>query len=107
MTGMAPIVIGGITLGAGTFAFRLAGATLKSRMTVSPRTQRVLTAASVVLLVALVATLTLLQDDGFSGWARPCGVAVGGGLAWRKAPFVLVVLAAAAVTAGLRQLGVS
>jgi hypothetical protein len=34
------------------------------------------------------------------------GVLVGGALAWRKAPFVLVVVAAAATAAGLRLLGV-
>jgi hypothetical protein len=35
------------------------------------------------------------------------GVLVAGVLAWRKAPFLVVVLAAAAVTALLRLLGVS
>lgn len=103
---MIAIVLAGIGLGMGTFGFRFAGANLKSRIAVSERTQHLLTASSVVLLVALVGTSTLLDGGAFAGWARPAGVAVGGLLAWRKAPFVLVVLAAAAVAAGLRLLGI-
>jgi branched-subunit amino acid transport protein len=103
---MIAIVVAGIGLGVGTFGFRFAGASLKSRITVSARTRHLLTASSVVLLVALVATSALLDADTFAGWARPAGVAVGGVLAWRKAPFVVVVLAAAGVAAGLRLLGV-
>ena len=34
------------------------------------------------------------------------GVLAGGVLAWRKAPFIVVVIVAAAGTAGLRLLGV-
>lgn len=103
---MIGIVIAGLALGVGTFGFRFAGASLKSRLTISARTQQLLAAASVVLLIALVGTSTLLDGGSFAGWARPAGVAVGGVLAWRKAPFVVVVLAAAAVAAGLRLLGV-
>ncbi|WP_435152849.1 hypothetical protein [Micromonospora aurantiaca (nom. illeg.)] len=39
--------------------------------------------------------------------ARPAGVLVGLLLAWCRAPFVLVVVAAAATTAVLRLLGVA
>jgi hypothetical protein len=60
----------------------------------------------VILLLALVASSTVVDAGHFAGWARPAGVAVGGVLAWRKAPFVVVVLAAAAVAAGLRLIGV-
>jgi branched-subunit amino acid transport protein len=73
---------------------------------VGPRAERLLTVASVVLLTALVANAAVLQGDGFAGFARPAGVAVGGILAWRKAPFVVVVVAAAATAATLRLLGV-
>jgi branched-subunit amino acid transport protein len=103
---MIAIVLAGIGLGVGTFGFRFAGANLQSRIRVSARAQQLLTASSVVLLVALVGTSTLLDGGSFAGWARPAGVAVGGLLAWRRAPFVVVVLAAAAVAAGLRLLGV-
>ena len=58
--------------------------------------------AAIVLLAALVATAALMDGDGPAGIARPAGVLVGGILAWRKAPFVLVVVAAAATAAGLQ-----
>lgn len=97
----------GVLLGVGTFGYRIAGVQLKSRLRLSPRTSLLLTAASVILLLALVVSSTLVDGNEFAGWARPAGVAVGGILAWRKAPFVVVVLAAAAVAAGLRLIGVS
>lgn len=104
--GTTTLIVACCALGLGTFAFRFAGITLRSRLKVSARAQQAMTAASVILLLALVATSTLLQDGSWAGIARPAGVAVGAVLAWRKAPFVVVVLAAAAVAAGLRLLGV-
>lgn len=104
---MTEIVVWGVLLGVGTFGYRIVGVSLKSRLRLSDRVSLLLTAASVILLLALVATATLTGADGFAGWARPAGVTVAGVLAWRKAPFVVVVLAAAAVTAGLRLIGVS
>jgi hypothetical protein len=53
-----------------------------------------------------VATAALLDGGEFAGWARPAGVAVGALAAWRRAPFVVVVLLAAGTAAGLRALGV-
>jgi hypothetical protein len=67
--------------------------------------ERLLVLAAVVLLAALVGTASLLDGHHFAGIARATGVGVGGVLAWRKAPFV-VVLGAAATAAGLRLLGV-
>jgi hypothetical protein len=61
----------------------------------------------VVLLAAVAATGTLIVDQRFAGAARLVGVAVGGLLAWRRAPFAVVVVAAAATTAALRALGVA
>ncbi|UWE11476.1 AzlD domain-containing protein [Actinacidiphila bryophytorum] len=94
-------------LGAGTYAFRLAGPVLRSRVTLPARVEQLLTVAVVVLLAALVATSALTQGHGFAGPARPAGVAVGALCAWRRAPFLVVVLAAAATTAVLRLLGAS
>ena len=39
----------------------------------------------------------LTEGHGFAGFARPAGVLVAGVLAWRKAPFLVIVLAAAVV----------
>ena len=65
-----------------------------------------LSTAATVLLVALIATSALTDGGSFAGIALPAGVLAGGVLAWRKAPFVVVVVAAAVVAAGLRALGV-
>lgn len=107
-TALTPLTLILITvaLAAGTFAFRFAGPLLRARFTLSARVEHLVAVAAVVLLAALVATSALLEGSGFAGFARPAGVAVGGVLAWKKAPFVLVVLAAGATAAGLRLLGV-
>jgi branched-subunit amino acid transport protein len=102
-----PLVLTGIAiLAVGTFSLRLAGPALRSRYEIPERAQQLLAVAAVVLLTALVATSALTEGHGPAGIARPAGVLVGGVLAWRKAPFILVVVAAAAVAAGLRLLGV-
>ncbi|WP_411292917.1 AzlD domain-containing protein [Streptomyces sp. CBMA123] len=95
-----------LLLAVGTYAYRVAGPLLGRRLALSERLRHLLTVAAAVLLVALVATGALTQGHGFSGWARPAGVLVAGVLAWRKAPFPLVVVAAAATTAVLRLCGV-
>lgn len=100
------LIIVTAVLAVGTFAFRLAGPVLRSRVEISPRTERLMTMSVVVLFAALVATSALIEGNAFAGFARPAGVAVGGVLAWRKAPFVVVVLAAAGTAAVLRLLGV-
>ncbi|OQO94937.1 AzlD domain-containing protein [Saccharomonospora piscinae] len=106
MLSPASLLAATAVLGAGTFAFRAAGPLLRARVRLSPRLERLFAVSAVVLLASLVATSALLEGAEFAGWARPAGVAVGGVLAWRKAPFVVVVLAAAATAAGLRLLGV-
>lgn len=95
-----------LALAAGTYLLRLAGIVLRDRGTIPARLERHLDLAATALLVALVATAALTDGDGFAGWARPTGVAVGAVLAWRRMPFVLVVLLAAATTTGLRLVGV-
>ncbi|MEV0968299.1 AzlD domain-containing protein [Microtetraspora glauca] len=93
-------------LAAGTYAFRLGGPLLGDRLRVPDRLRQLLSTAAVVLLVALVATAALTEGNGFAGWARPSGVLVAGILAARRAPFPVVVVAAAATTALLRWYGV-
>jgi branched-subunit amino acid transport protein len=93
-------------LAAGTYALRVAGPLLRSRLRVPEGLQRYLSLSAVALLAALVATATLLAGTAFAGWARPAGVLVGAACAWRRLPFVVVVLAAAGTTALLRLAGV-
>lgn len=99
------LVVAVLVLGAGTFAFRYAGPVLCDRVTLSPRVEQLLGVSAIVLLAALVATSAVLDGREFAGVAKPAGVAVGALLAWRRAPFVLVVVAAAATAAVLRLLG--
>ena len=99
------VAAGIITLSAGTFAFRLAGPALRQRVAFPPWAEHLLEAAAVVMLAALVAITALTKGHGFAGLARPAGVLAGGVLAWRKAPFLVVVIAAAGTTAVLRLLG--
>lgn len=102
-----------LILAAGTYAFRLAGPFLRARLArahggeaeLSPRLTELLSTAATVLLVALIATAALTDGGDFAGVALPAGVVTGGVLAWRKAPFVVVVVVAAVVAAGLRALG--
>lgn len=91
----------------GTFALRLIGPALRSRMTISPRIDRVMSTSVAVVFVALIATSTLLVGKDFAGFAAPIGVTVAGILAWRRAPFVVIVIAAAATTAALRWMGIA
>ncbi|KAB1986946.1 AzlD domain-containing protein [Streptomyces triticiradicis] len=106
MSGTAPVLAAVLALAAGTYAFRLAGPLLHGRIELSPRVRTLLSAGAVVLLVALLATGALTESHAFAGWARPAGVLAGGVLAWRRAPFAVVVLGAAVTTAGLRMAGV-
>lgn len=93
-------------LAAATYGLRLAGPLLRGRVTVPPAAGRLFAEAATVLLIALAATSALTSGHGFAGWARPAGVLVAGVLAARRAPFPVVVLAAAGVTALLRLAGV-
>jgi branched-subunit amino acid transport protein len=95
-----------VALALATYAFRLAGPLLRGRVTVPPTATRLFADASAVLLIALAATSAFMSGHEFGGWARTSGVCVAGVLAARRAPFPVVVLAAAGVTALLRFAGV-
>ncbi|MEV6301066.1 AzlD domain-containing protein [Actinoplanes sp. NPDC051861] len=95
-----------LVLAAGTYAIRLGGVVLRDRIELSDPLQRLLPMAAAALLAALAGTAALMAGSEFAGVARPAGVLVGAVLAWRRAPFVVVVIAAAAVAALLRLAGV-
>lgn len=95
-----------LILAAGTYALRWTGPALRHRLRLSPRAIHLLDTGALVLLAALVATATLPTGSGELGLALPAGVAVGGVLAWRRAPLLVTVLAAAGTTALLRLMGV-
>lgn len=94
-----------LALAAGTYVFRLAGPLLHGRVELPARVQELLAVAATVILVALLATGAFTEGHAFAGWSRPAGVLVGAALAWKRAPFVMVVLGAAGATALLRLAG--
>jgi branched-subunit amino acid transport protein len=95
-----------LALAAGTFLLRLTGPALRARCTLPERAGKLLEVSAVLLLAALAATSALAEDHAFTGPARPLGVLTGAVLAWRRAPFLVVVLASAGATALLRLAGV-
>jgi branched-subunit amino acid transport protein len=110
-------VVAILSLAAGTYAFRVAGPLLREwlarsmstqdgEVALPPRVSELMSTAATVLLVALITTSSLTDEGGFTGVALPVGVLTAGVLAWRKVPFVFVVIVAAGVAAGLRALGV-
>lgn len=102
------VLAGIVVLAVGTYAFRLAGPLLRTRAEVSERIEALLADAAIVLLMAVLTTTALTQDQQqFAGFARVAGVLVAGVLAWRRAPFVVIVLAAAITTALLRLAGMA
>ncbi|MEU4560911.1 AzlD domain-containing protein [Actinoplanes sp. NPDC023936] len=94
-----------LALGIGTYTIRLSGVLLRERLELSDNLQRLLPMAAAALLAALAATAALMAGSEFTGPARPTGVLIGALLAYRRAPFVAVVLAAATTTALLRLAG--
>jgi branched-subunit amino acid transport protein len=96
-----------LALAAGTYGIRFAGPQLRNRITVPARVQMLLSMVATALLLALVAVNAFVPGGKFGGWALVIGVTVGGLAAWRKVPFVLVVLLAAGTTAGLRLVGLA
>jgi branched-subunit amino acid transport protein len=105
MSTIALIVVIAV-LSLGTYAMRLAGVVLGDRLRLSPTVARLLPLAAVALLAALAATAALTEAGDFAGVARPVGVLAGVTAAWRKLPFIAVVVIAAATAALLRLLGV-
>ncbi|MCK8432062.1 AzlD domain-containing protein [Streptomyces violaceus] len=103
---MLPALAAMFTLAAGTFLLRLSGPLLRAKVSFPQRAEKLLEVSAVLLLAALAATSALTEGHAFAGPARPIGVLVGGVLAWRRAPFLVVVLAAAGTAALLRLAGV-
>ncbi|MEV0251037.1 AzlD domain-containing protein [Nocardia sp. NPDC050712] len=101
------LIAGIVALAIGTYTFRWLGPALRSRIRFPDRAKRLLEVGATVLLAALVAVETLPFTEGNVGAALPAGVLVAGVLAWRRWPLLIVILAAAVTTAGLRLLGVA
>jgi branched-subunit amino acid transport protein len=94
-----------IGLAVGAFAFKAIGFFLLGRTTLPPVVERCLALIPAALITALVVKDTFTAGQSLVIDARVAGVAVAAVAVWRRAPFVVVVIAAAGVTAAVRALG--
>jgi len=96
------IWIGVITASLGCYALKLAGLSLPQRLLQDPRLQRTVPLLPVALLAALVATQTFSTGQHLVLDARAIAVGVAAIAVLLRAPFLVVVAAAAATAALLR-----
>jgi len=87
------------------FATKLAGQFAPQSWVSSPRIAPIVALVSVALLSGLVAQQTLDGGHRLVIDARLAALAVAAVALWRKAPFIVVVILAAATAALLRYLG--
>lgn len=102
---MITLIASILVLGLGTYAFRAAGPLLRKRWTPSPALQRTLDVASIILLAAVAVRAGTFHDGAPAGIPLISGCLTAVALSWAKAPFLVTVGAAIAVTAGLRLVG--
>lgn len=86
-------------------ALKALGYLVPARLIEAPRTARITDLLTVALLAALVAVQTLGVGQSIVVDARVPAVLVAAGLLMIRAPFLVVVIAAALVAAALRALG--
>jgi branched chain amino acid efflux pump len=94
-----------LTLSAVSYSLKAVGPVVAGGRLPSPRVSRVLDLVAVPLLAALILVQTLGSGHHLVLDARLPALAVAGVLVWRRAPFLVVVLAAAATAALLRAFG--
>lgn len=88
----------------GCYALKLAGLSVPDRVLSNRRVQRIAVLLPVALLSALIAMQTFGDGRHLVVDARLAGLVVAGIAVWRRAPFLVVVGAAAATAAALRAL---
>jgi len=93
-----------LTLCAVSYALKAAGPVLAGGRQLGPRARQALDLVAVPLLAALILVQTLGDGHRLTIDARLPALAVAAVLVWRRAPFLVVVLAAAATAATLRAI---
>ena len=88
-------------------ALKAAGYLVPPRVLEAPRPARISDLLTVALLAALVAVQTLGAGQAVVVDARVPALLVAAGLLWLRQPFLVVVVAAAAVAAILRLVGLA
>ena len=94
-----------LALCAASYALKAVGPLLAGGRELGPQARRALDLVAVPLLAALILVQTLGDGHRLVIDARVPALAVAGVLVWRRAPFLVVVLAAAGTAALLRALG--
>jgi branched-subunit amino acid transport protein len=102
---VGPALVGIAALGAGTLMLKAAGPVIGAGRALPRSIDRLARALPAALLAALTVAGTVGAPGALVVDARLAGV-VGAGIAlWRRAPFAVVVLVGAAVTAVTRAVG--
>lgn len=99
---MTPAVTVLIVMTVGTYALKSAGPLLLGTRQLPVRLQRVVDLLPAALLAALAAVSTVGDGQSIVIDARLAGLVAAGFALWRRAPFVVVIIAAAAATAFVR-----
>lgn len=95
-----------LLLAAGAYVFKAAGLVLGRGWRPPTLVQGCLDLLPAALIAALIVVNTVVSDRRIVLDARLVGVLVAAVAAWRKAPFVVVVLLGAGVTALVRKGGI-
>ena len=93
-----------IVMAVGTFALKSAGPLVLGDRALPVRLQQVVDLLPAALLAALAIVSTVGDGQSITLDARLVGLVVAGLALWRRAPFVLVIVLAAAATAAVRLL---
>lgn len=93
-----------LALAAGAFAFKVIGMFVVGRRSLPPAVDRCLALIPPALVTALVIKDTFSIGQHLQLDARAAGVGVAVVAVWRKAPFVVVIILAAGVTAAARAI---
>jgi branched-subunit amino acid transport protein len=93
-----------VLLGLGAYAFKAAGLVIIGDRRLPPVLERCIGLIPAALIGAILVKDTLTAGRHIQLDARAAGIATAFILAWRRAPFLAIVLAACAVTAILRAL---
>ena len=91
-------------LAIGVYGQRVLGMALIEPKSIGDRSRRVLAMVPLSVLCAVTALQTFSSQNELVIDARVAGIAAAALLAWKRAPMFLVVVVAAAVTAGVRLL---
>ena len=93
-----------LALAAGIYAQKAIGPVLLGDRSLPVRLERLLALVAVPLLAALIVVQTVADGERLEVDARVPALAVAAVCVWRRAPFLVTVLAAAATAAGLRAI---